>query len=208
MILNGVVIEKILKKAFQRGELHLEFSDDDIDYLLAHSLPTTSGRPSNDLLARLEQILLSASSARSAEPIAERASLEMAVKEKTMPFGRSTTAAGADAASLSAGDVLHEELRANGWTEKQAAEKLGLSERIMESLLAETTTVTKSTARRVAGLLTARYSLSGGAKELLGQWLLNGIQFRKLRRESGRTGSMRTAARPNRIGGQARKKKK
>jgi len=152
--------------------------------------------------------LLSDLSRKSTEPIAERASLEMAVKEKTMPFGRSTTAAGADAASLSAGDVLHEELRANGWTEKQAAEKLGLSERIMESLLAETTTVTKSTARRVAGLLSARYSLSGGAKELLGQWLLNGLQFRKLRRESGRTGSMRTAARPNRIGGQARKKKK
>ncbi|HEV8538206.1 MAG TPA: hypothetical protein VGR15_04695 [Bacteroidota bacterium] len=196
--MSRTAIEEILKKAIQRGELHFEFADDDIDYLLAHTVPTKSGRPSKDVIAELERILLNA--------IAERERLEMAVKEKTAPYAGSTAVDGPDVGSCSVGDALHEELRTNEWTEKQAAEKLGISVRIIESLLKESMTVTRRTARRVSGLLGTQYRLSAAAEELLGQWLLNGLHFGKIR---GKSGLMRTAARLHRdSGGRARKKRK
>lgn len=187
------MIEKILKKAIQRGELHIEFSDEDIEYLLAHYAPTTSGQPSKNLLPELEKILLNAISERKRlDSVSGLNEVEMAAMEKLAPYGYCPT----DESHCSVGDALRETLRANGWNEKQAAEKLGISEQVIETLLQETMPLiltSRGAARSVSNVLADRHGLPAATRELLIQWLLNGLHFWELK-HSG-PGHTRVAAR-------------
>lgn len=76
MNMNIKAIEELLKKGVQGGQLNFALTDEDIDFLLAHSEVV---QPSKDLVPELEQIILNA--------IRERESFEITELRKSMTFG-------------------------------------------------------------------------------------------------------------------------
>lgn len=74
--LNTKAIEEMLKKAVQGGEPKIELSDEDIEFLLAHSEVV---QPSKNLVPELEQIIVNA--------IRERESFEIAEFRMSTTFG-------------------------------------------------------------------------------------------------------------------------
>ncbi len=123
------------------------------------------------------------------------------VKEQSTPYGRRPVSprGGMDQALCSVGEALHETLVANGWTEKEAAEKLGVSETMIRSLLGEMMPLTGKTARFVAAFLCEIYQATPA--QLLADYLLNGLHFWELKhfpkKEAG-LGNKRKAARRKR----------
>ena len=74
--LNIEAIEKMLKQGVQDGQLHVTFSEEDVEFLLAHSDPV---QPSKNLVPELEQIIF--------EAIRERESFEIRELRKATTFG-------------------------------------------------------------------------------------------------------------------------
>lgn len=74
--LNIEAIENLLKKGVQGGQLNFALTDEDIDFLLAHSGVV---QPSKDLVPELEQIIINA--------IRERESFEITELRRSTTFG-------------------------------------------------------------------------------------------------------------------------
>lgn len=120
---------------------------------------------------------------------------EAMVMEQTTPYGR-VVSRDVDQAPCSVGEALRETLRANGWTEKQAAEKVAVSGTAMQSLLTEMMPLSTGTVRGVAGFLCREHTLPEETAKLLTEWLLNGLRFWELQHPPDKSGSIRIAARP------------
>ncbi|MBM4168429.1 MAG: hypothetical protein FJ215_04655 [Ignavibacteria bacterium] len=203
-------LQAILKKAVLEGELDFELSNEDIEYLLAHSELI---QPSKNLTTEIEGILLRAIRERktAARPNEKDAGQELSPLHQSDPLARQTVM---ETPALyrtmpTVGNAMGEVLLVNAWNEKQAGEKLGVSESVIHSLLTETEQLTSKAVREMSEALGKKYDLSGHALQVLTQWLFNGLHFWELQNSPGQSGSMRAAARRSgQAGGQAGKKKK
>lgn len=176
-------IVAILKEAFRKGEMPIEFLDEDIEWLLAHS---ESIHPSRDLTEELEKILV--------KVINERKRRE---RSREIPVGGASVVmepGTLNRKELSVGEAMHLVLRANGWNEQGAAERLGVSADTIRTLVRETATLTPARLGDIAESLARKHALSSRTREVLIEWLLNGLRFWELQGKSS-AGPMRAAAR-------------
>lgn len=181
--INIRVIEETLKRAFKRGELRVEFSDEDIEFLLGRSPKI---RPSRDLTKDLEEILL-----------------EILRKDKSEVVVVNEEGSSYEAGPDIAGRVLGEAFRVSGLRYEEAAKRLATTPAKVKEILTENMPVTADTVHTVAEDLVTKYGLSDQARALLVQWLLNGLHLIHLKRSVKTSGSMRAAARK----GQKRKRR-
>jgi hypothetical protein len=168
-------IEEALKRALMRGELVMDWTDEEIEFLLRRSEPV---RPSRDFSNEIEKILLRAVQERKADVVA--------VGGEKLSEARGRTAVS---------KALSEAFRISGWGIEEAAQNLAITPNTLKKILSDNISVATTTAREVASVLAARHGLTNQARDLLIQWLLNGLHLIDLRESAKASGSMRAAAR-------------